>query len=210
MCSDVEKFKNDFEEQKTELLAHIARLSMAARFDWEIPDPDEESPLAEVMVALRMAAENLDLIASQREAYTQELLEKMALIERQRIEIMELSTPAIEVAHGILMVPLIGAMDSQRAQQFTEKLLERIEATRSRVAVIDITGASAVDARTADHLFSAMKAAKMLGANVIITGVSTNNAMTLARLGAEFNNMVFKGSLKEGIKWAMKSWPAND
>jgi rsbT co-antagonist protein RsbR len=210
MSSELEKFKAVLKTQKDELLAHIARLSMASKFDWEIPEPEEDSPLGDIIVAVRMAAENLDLIAAERESFTQELRDKIELIQRQNHAIMELSTPIIEVTDGVLLVPLIGKIDTLRAQRFTEKLLGGIESTRSPVAVIDITGLSAVDARTANHLFSAMRAAQMLGADVIITGVSPSNAMTLAEVGSEFNAMVFRGSLKEGLKWALKKRPMDE
>src|ERR1700682_5777695 len=107
------------------------------------------------------------------------------LIKQQQEAIRELSTPVLPLRAGLLLLPVIGVIDSDRARQLTEQLLEGIRTHRAKAVVIDLTGVPAVDSGVANHLLQTVRAAKLLGANAVITGISTENAQTLTRIGVD-------------------------
>jgi len=122
---------------------------------------------------------------------------------RQTEEILEISTPVMQVWEGIVVAPLIGTLDSRRTQQFMERLLQAIVDTRSPVALVDITGVPAVDTLTAQNLIEAVAAARMLGSNVILTGLRPNIAQTLVQLGVDMRDIDTSASLAAGLKLAL-------
>lgn len=133
--------------------------------------------------------------------------ERLALQERviaaQQAALRELSTPLIPVADDVVVMPLIGAVDSARAQQVIETLLTGVGDLRARVAILDITGVSVVDTQVANGLVRAAQAVKLLGANVILTGIRPEVAQTLVQLGVDLTGIVTRGSLKDGITYAL-------
>jgi len=124
-------------------------------------------------------------------------------VQRQQGEILELSTPALRVWEGVVLVPLIGTIDTRRAQQVMENLLERIVSTESEVAILDIAGVPTMDTKVAQHLVITAQAAAMLGAKTIITGVSPSSAQTMTKLGLDLSRLTCKGSLSAGIREAL-------
>ncbi|MFH1091596.1 MAG: GAF domain-containing protein, partial [Pseudomonadota bacterium] len=124
-------------------------------------------------------------------------------IARQSREIMELSTPVIQVWEGIIAAPLIGTLDSDRTQLFMERFLNSIVETKSSVAMVDITGVPTVDTQTAQHLIEAITAAKLLGAHVILTGVRPSIAQTLVHLGIDLSEIETQASLVGGLRIAL-------
>lgn len=126
------------------------------------------------------------------------------VIAEQSEEILELSTPVVQLWDGIVAAPIIGTLDSQRTQLFMERLLETIVETKSPVALVDITGVPAIDTATAQHLIDTINAVKLLGATVIITGVSPSIAQTLVHLGIDLSDIITRSSLAEGLKVALK------
>jgi rsbT co-antagonist protein RsbR len=124
-------------------------------------------------------------------------------IARQAQEILEVSTPVVQVWEGILAAPLIGTLDSQRTEQFMERLLHRIVETNSAVALVDITGVPAIDTQTAQHLIETMTAVRMLGAQVVLTGVRPALAQTLVHLGIDLSHMITRSSLAAGLRVAL-------
>ncbi len=125
------------------------------------------------------------------------------IITRQTREILELSTPVVQVWEGVVIAPLIGTLDTQRAQQFTERLLDVIVNTELSVALVDITGVVAIDTRTAQHLIETISAVRLLGGQVIMTGVSPSVAQTLVHLGVELAGVVTRSSLAAGLRLAL-------
>ncbi len=124
-------------------------------------------------------------------------------IKRQTIEMMEMATvPVVQVWDGIIMVPLIGMLDSARTQQLMEKLLQRIAETNSPVALLDITGVPAVDTQTAQHLIETIKAVRYIGAEVVLTGVRPTIAQTLVHLGIDLSSAITRSSLRAGLQVA--------
>lgn len=124
-------------------------------------------------------------------------------LARQAREIMEISTPVVQVWDGILLVPLIGTLDSQRTQQVMEKLLTSIAETNSPVALIDITGVPTIDTQTARHLVETVTAVRLLGSEVLLTGVRPAIAQTLVHLGIELSGIITRSSLASGLKQAL-------
>lgn len=125
-------------------------------------------------------------------------------LARHAREILEISTPVVQVWEGIVLVPLIGTLDSQRTQQVMEKLLTYIADTNSPVALIDITGVPTVDTQTARHLVETVSAVRLLGAEVFLTGVRPAIAQTLVHLGIELSGVLTRSSLASGLKQALE------
>lgn len=125
------------------------------------------------------------------------------VISRQSEEIMEMSTPVIQVWEGVVAAPIIGTLDSSRTQQFMERLLEAIVATNSPIALVDITGVPQIDTATAQHLIDTINAVKLLGSQVIITGVRPAIAQTLVHLGIDLTDIVTRPTMAAGLKVAL-------
>ncbi len=125
-------------------------------------------------------------------------------ILKQRQEILEMATvPVVQVWEGIVLVPLIGTLDSQRTQQLMERLLARVSETASPVALLDITGVPTVDTQTAQHLIETISAVRLLGSEVILTGVRPMIAQTLVHLGIDLSSVLTRSSLTAGLRVAL-------
>ena len=125
------------------------------------------------------------------------------LIGRQQQELLELSTPVVELWEGILALPLIGTLDSARTQIVMESLLERIVASGAEIAIIDITGVPAVDTLVAQHLIKTISAARLMGADCILSGIRPQIAQTIVHLGLELN-VVSKATLADALALALR------
>lgn len=130
--------------------------------------------------------------------------EREEIIKVQQEDMMELSTPVIKIWDGILAVPLIGTLDSKRTQLIMEKLLEMIVNTSSKVAIVDITGVGTVDTLVANHLIKTAAATKLIGAEIIITGISPVIAQTIVHLGVDLSGIITRAIMEDGIKLAME------
>ena len=128
--------------------------------------------------------------------------ERERIIREQQEAIRELSTPVLQVRERLLILPIIGVIDPHRARQLTEQLLRGIRANRAKVVVIDITGVAAMDANVANHLVLTVESARLLGARVIVTGLSPEIAQTLVNIGVDLGKMNTVGDLQGGIEEA--------
>src|SRR5215475_11420955 len=155
----------------------------------------------EVAQEMWAATELLDSLG----LYTAEvyLKSREEIIRRQQEEMLELSTPVVKLWEGILALPLIGTLDSARTQVVMESLLESIVKTNSRVAIIDITGVPTVDTVVAQHLLKTVTAARLMGADCIISGVRPQIAQTIVHLGIDLKNITTKASLAAALKVAL-------
>src|SRR5229473_1647310 len=126
------------------------------------------------------------------------------VIRQQQKAIRELSTPVLQVRERLLILPIIGMMDGQRARQLTEQLLRGIRTNRAKVVVIDITGVPEIDSTVANHLVQTVEASRLMGASVIITGLSSEIAQTLVTIGVDLSKMNAVGDLQGGIELAEK------
>lgn len=123
-------------------------------------------------------------------------------IRQQREAIQDLPTPVLRFREGMLLVPIIGLIDSQRARVLTEQLLGAVRDDRAKVVVIDITGVQAVDSRVANHMVQTVEAARLMGATAILAGVSPPIAQTMVTLGIDLGRMITVGDLQNGIERA--------
>jgi rsbT co-antagonist protein RsbR len=126
------------------------------------------------------------------------------IIIKQQEEMLELSTPVITLWKGVLALPLIGTLDSSRTQVVMESLLQRIVDTGAPLAIIDITGVPTVDTLTAQHLLKTVAAARLMGADCIISGIRPQIAQTIVHLGVDLGNVVTKASLADAFAIALK------
>jgi rsbT co-antagonist protein RsbR len=148
---------------------------------------------------------------------TTELLDRLALVTteahqkgreevilRQQQDMLELSTPVVKIWDGILALPMIGTLDSARTQVVMESLLQRIVESGAEIAIIDITGVPTVDTLTAQHLLKTVTAARLMGADCIISGIRPQIAQTIVHLGVDLADIVTKATLADALKYALK------
>jgi len=128
--------------------------------------------------------------------------ERERIIRQQQEAIRELSTPVLQVRERLVILPIIGILDNQRARQLTEQLLKGIRTHRAKVVVIDITGVPEIDSTVANHLVQTVEASRLMGASVIITGLSSEIALTLVTIGVDLSKMNAVGDLQGGIEQA--------
>ena len=121
-------------------------------------------------------------------------------IEQQRMTISALSTPIIDVWEGVVTLPLVGVIHTQRAVEMTERLLARIVESGARAVIIDLTGVEVVDTATADHLVRLTRAAGLLGARCFVTGIGPNIARTLVGMGVDLGGVRTMRTLKEALR----------
>jgi rsbT co-antagonist protein RsbR len=160
----------------------------------------EQDPtlLAEASWAVSTVLDQLGL-------YTVEVFQKSRdqIIVRQQHELMELSTPVVKLWHDILALPLIGTLDSARSQVVMESLLEKVVETGAAIAIIDITGVPTVDTLVAQHLMKTIAAARLMGADCIISGIRPQIAQTIVHLGVNLEDVVTKATLADAFVVAL-------
>jgi len=157
----------------------------------------------EITVDLGDATRLLDKLG----LYTFEEFQKTreGIINRQQQEMMELSTPVVRLFDGIVAVPLIGTLDSARTQVVMENLLQRIVETGAEIAIIDITGVPTVDTLVAQHLLKTVAAARLMGADCIISGIRPQIAQTIIHLGVDLQNVTTKATMADALVMALKT-----
>ncbi len=126
------------------------------------------------------------------------------IIREQHSQVLELSTPVLRLWRHVLAVPLIGTLDSARSQVVMTSLLESIQATEARVAIIDITGVPTVDTAVAQHLLQTVGAVRLMGAECVVSGIRPSIAQTITQLGIDLSHIVTRGSLADALATAMR------
>ncbi len=126
-------------------------------------------------------------------------------VRRHQDAIRELSTPVIKIHERVLLLPIIGTMDTQRAQQIMETVLSRVVDEQARVIILDIAGVAVVDTEVADHLLKTTAAIRLLGAQTVLTGISAQVARTVVQLGVDISSMTTRSNLADGIKFALNT-----
>ncbi len=149
----------------------------------------------ENLFALSKLIDGLGLVTFETHALTRE-----AVITTQAEQLLELSTPVTKLWEGVLAVPLVGTLDSARTQVVMESLLEMLVSTGSSYAIIDITGVPAVDTQVAQHLLKTVSAARLMGAECVISGIRPQIAQTVVALGVEFGDIVTKATLADALR----------
>jgi PAS domain S-box-containing protein len=130
--------------------------------------------------------------------------EKDHVVERQRAEILELSTPVIQVWDKILVLPIIGILDSQRAARLTESLLERIAADLAEVVILDVSGLPTIDTDVAQHLLKTVQAARLMGTVSVLSGVRPDTAQTMVHLGIDLAGLFSRATLRDALQLALR------
>ena len=159
----------------------------------------DSSAQVEALTVVGTLLDNLGLFVTEAHQKARE-----GVILRQQEEMLELSTPVVKLWDGVLALPIIGTLDSSRTQTIMESLLERIVATGSEIAIIDITGVPTVDTLTAQHLLKTVTAARLMGAECIISGIRPQIAQTIVHLGVELGDVITKASLADAFKIALQ------
>ena len=175
----------------------------------EMPDPrsDGSEGVAQVQ-ALRLSPDDLCIVVEditdrkRAEAAQRQVIEQQDIIRSQQESLLELSTPFIPITEQVMVMPLIGAIDSRRAQQVLDSLLHGVASTRARIAILDITGVPLVDTQVANVLIQAAQSVKLLGAEVVLTGIRPEVAQTLVGLGVDLRGITTMSNLQRGIAYA--------
>ena len=160
------------------------------------PTDDKLLPLELFATQTAAVLENLRNVERQQEMYEQ--------LRNQQMVVLELSTPVIQVWDKVLVLPLIGSVDSARAQQIMENVLVKISETGASVIIVDITGVPVIDTLVASHLIKTVSAARLLGTKTIITGINPEVAQTLVHLGVELSEIATRSNLARGIAAALE------
>jgi rsbT co-antagonist protein RsbR len=137
---------------------------------------------------------------NKHEQANRELEMKLQMIEMQQAAIRDLSTPIIEVWAGVLCLPVVGLVDSQRSAEMTETLLEMIVAKQARTAIVDITGIDVMDTKTADHFIKMAKAVRLLGSECILSGINPSIAQTLTHIGVDLTGIRTMRNLRDALQ----------
>lgn len=159
----------------------------------------QQEKLLETVWAATELLDRLALLTTEASTATRE-----ELISRQQQELLELSTPVVKLWDGILALPIIGTLDSSRTQVVMESLLQTVVATNSKFAIIDITGVPTVDTLVAQHLLKTITAARLMGAECIISGVRPQIAQTIVHLGINLEDVVTKAKLSDAFALALQ------
>lgn len=194
-----DKIQSRFPEQELQKAATDGRFEDES---WRVRKDGSQFWANVVLTALRDAEGNL--VGFGR--LTRDLTERKQIEEaraRQAQEILDVSTPVLQVWEGVVAAPLIGTLDSQRTEQFMERLLHCIVETSSPVALVDITGVPMIDTQTAQHLVETITAVRLLGAQVVLTGVRPALAQTLVHLGIDLSHILTRSSLSAGLRIAL-------
>jgi rsbT co-antagonist protein RsbR len=188
--------RHGFSSSETATFVFSLKRPLFARLDRELGQ--DARAIAEETWAVTRLLDALGL-------YTTEIYQKgrEEVIVRQQEELMELSTPVVELWEGVLALPLIGTLDSNRTQVVMESLLQEIVDKKTSVAIIDITGVPTVDTLVAQHLLKTVAAARLMGADCIISGIRPQIAQTIVHLGVDLGDVVTKPSLADALTVAL-------
>ncbi|HEX8710002.1 MAG TPA: STAS domain-containing protein [Pyrinomonadaceae bacterium] len=203
-----------------EMRAFLNEISRARAFKGYTPLENATYILSLRNTILPLLAEelegNADALVREMQYFTT-LLDKMGLvmvenyirsreeiIRQQREDMMEISTPVIKVWDKILTLPIIGTLDSRRAQLMMEALLQKVVETGSTITILDITGVKTMDTLVANHLIKTVTAARLMGARCILTGVSPAIAQTMVQLGIDLTQITTRAQMSDGIKLALE------
>jgi rsbT co-antagonist protein RsbR len=150
----------------------------------------------------RHVAELAAALAEQQRVQAEHARLQEEMISIQATALAELSTPLIPISERVVVMPLIGSLDEQRAQRVLDTLLHGVSGSGAQIAILDITGVPVVDTQVANALIRAAQSVKLLGAQVVLTGIRPEVAQTLVGLGADLNDIITRSSLQSGIAFA--------
>ncbi|MBI9039273.1 MAG: STAS domain-containing protein [Bacteroidales bacterium] len=189
-----------------DILAAVAAGDLDARINSETEDD-----LSGIEAAIDLLIDDLTDELKQREKMQKEVEDKLSKIQeqqktivQQQEDLLELSSPVSKVWDNVLILPVIGTLDSQRTQIMMENLLEKIVETGCTISILDITGVPTVDTQVANHLLKTVTSARLLGAECIISGISPAIAQTIVHLGIDLSSIKTKATLQDAMIFAMR------
>jgi anti-anti-sigma regulatory factor len=201
--TDRDQYKGFVKERLKSLLSVVQSVS-AGDFSVRVEIPEKEDEFTALSVELEKMTD--DLIEANRVSEERMARLQAAVEEKERLlkTVGELSSPVIQVWENVLVMPLVGAIDSARATRITEDLLTGINKYQAEIVIIDITGVPVVDTSVANHLIQTIKAAALLGARCVVVGISSEVAQSLISLGVDLSGMVTRSNLQAGVRYAME------
>jgi rsbT co-antagonist protein RsbR len=185
-----------FTPSETANFVFSLKAPLFARLRAEVKDPQQ---LVEATITATTLLDQLGLLTTEAHQQARE-----EVIRRQQEEMLELSTPVVKMWDGVVALPLIGTLDSARTSVVMESLLERIVATGSEIAIIDITGVPTVDTLVAQHLLKTVAAARLMGADCIISGIRPQIAQTMVHLQIDLSAVTTKATMAEALRTALQ------
>jgi anti-anti-sigma regulatory factor len=186
-------------------IASILEVVMAlarGEFGLRSPVSDTGDEVDALAAGINMLGEELQQKFAENDALVAKLEQNVRDLAARNETIMELSTPSLLVWDGILVLPLIGTLDTYRAQRLSNELLDQVQKRSAEVVIIDITGVAVVDTAVAKHLLDVFAAIRLLGAEAVLTGMSPANAISVAKLGIPTEDIATCGNLHDGLKRA--------
>jgi rsbT co-antagonist protein RsbR len=193
-------------EQRLKAAEQILTDVAAGNLERNIEVVEGDDPLASLEMGINFMIMDLRAMAEENRLKEERLLAKQAELEeqlqtigRQREAIQEMSTPVMEVWDDVLVLPVVGVVDTKRSMDIMDKLLDTIVRSQSKCVIIDITGVEIVDTKTADYLLKVVHAAQLLGARCVLTGINPAVAQTLVEIGADLSSVNTLRNLKAGL-----------
>ena len=196
---DPEGYIEDKIETIVDKLTKVAAGDFSVRFD-----EDEDDPFYEAAEAFNIMLEDVDYMNQELAEKNEKLEENLEVIENQKEAMQELATPSVQLWDGVLTLPIIGVLDSQRTQQMMEVLLDEIVSKEARYVIIDITGVGYVDTKTADHLVKISKAVQLLGSKCIITGMQPEVSNTLVQIGVDLEGLLTMRNIADALRYVFE------
>lgn len=197
---------HDAEDDATLVAAVLDTVMQIAsgNLDARAPATEREDEIGALVTGVNMLAEEISDKFAANTKLTTNLEQALHEARKQHETILLLSTPTLSMWDGILVVPLIGVLDQERATDMSETLLERVQAAAANVVIIDVTGLATLDTSAAKHLIDTFAAVSLLGAKCILTGISPTNAQNMVGLGVTFTNVATQRTLREGLRLAFE------
>lgn len=201
--TDLGQYKG-FVKERLKLLLDVVQSVSAGNFSVKVEIPEKEDEFTALSIELGRMID--DLIEANRVSAERMARLQAAVEEKERLSrtVGELSSPVIQVWEDVLVMPLVGAIDSVRATRITEDLLTGITKHQAEIVIIDITGVPVVDTSVANHLVQTIKAAALLGAKCVVVGISSEVAQSLVNLGVDLSGVVTRSNLQAGVRYAME------
>jgi len=201
--TDLDQYK-EFVKERLKSLLDVVQSVSSGDFSVRVETPEEEDEFTALSIELERMIDDLveaNKVSEERMATLQTVVEEK---ERLLKTVRELSSPVIQVWENVLVMPLVGAIDSARATRITEDLLTGITKSQAEIVIIDITGVPVVDTSVANHLIQTIKAAALLGAKCVVVGISSEVAQSLINLGVDLSGVVTRSNLQAGVRYAME------
>ena len=189
-----------------EVLTRVADGHLGERLDIR----DQEDALTGLEMGINFLIVDLRQTAQQNHEQRAELQARLGMIERQADAIRALTTPVMEIWDDVLVLPVVGALDSARAAEITNHLLAAIAERGARCVIVDVTGVEGVDTTTADALLKVARAAALLGTKCVLTGLGPHVAQTLVAIGADLSEITTLQNLKQGLLHCLRFLEAKD